>query len=108
MEHAGREVFGLELLDQIATAMYGDSDPSVIYHEEQPVEYIATDEGYTVRLKLPFLEDQAFKLSKFGDELVLELGTRRKHVFLPRFAHFMVLGSHHYEEPWLEVELLRE
>jgi len=108
VEHAGREVFGLELLDQIATAMYGDGDPSVIYHEEQPVEYLSTDKGYTVRLKLPFLEDQAFKLNKFGDELVLELGTRRKHVFLPRFAHFMVLGSYQYSDPWLEVELIRE
>jgi len=106
--HAGREVFGLELLDNIAEAMYGEDDPSVIYHEEQPVEYLSTKEGYTVRIRLPFLEDQSFSLQKFGDELVLELGNRRKHVFLPRFAHFLVLGSHHYEEPWLEVDLHRE
>ncbi len=108
VKHAGREVFGLELLDLIATEMYNQDDPTVIYHEEKPVEYLETPKGYNVRLKLSFLEGQEFNLKKFGDELVLELGNRRKHVFLPRFAHFMTLGSYSYTEPWLEVELLKE
>ena len=107
VEHAGREVFGLELLDEIATAMYHQDDPTIIYHEESPVEYKATDEGYVVRLKLAFLHDQEFNLSKYGDELVLELGNRRKHLFLPRFANFMELGEHQYNDPWLEVNLIR-
>ncbi len=108
VEHAGQEVFGLELLDHIATAMYAQDDPTLIYHEESPVEYQQTDEGYTVKLKLPFLQNSDFKLQKFGDELVIELANRRKHVFLPRFAHFMQMAEYHYEEPWLNINLVRD
>jgi arsenite-transporting ATPase len=108
VEHAGREVFGLELLESIGESLYGETDPTLVFHEENPVEYEEVSTGYTVRMKLPFLQDQEFGLSKFGDELVLELGNRRKHVFLPRFAHFMTLGDYRYHAPWLEVSLLKE
>lgn len=105
--HAGREVFGLDLLDQIAESMYGDGDPAAVFHTENPMVFEETEDGYTARFKLPFLSDNEFSVSKFGDDLVIELGNRRQHVFLPRFAHFMELEEYHYEAPWLVVQLLR-
>ncbi len=106
--HQGGEVFGLDLLEGIADAMYHQDDPTIVYHEESPLEFEERDGGYTVRLRVPFLEGQAFELHKYGDQLVVDLGNRRQHLFLPRFAHFLHLAGHRYESPWLVVDLDRE
>lgn len=107
--HQGGEVFGTELLAGIAESLYEEMDPTAVLHEENPIEFEEQKNGsYLLRLKLSFLEGQDFTLQKFGDELVLELGNRRKHVFLPRFAHFLQLGGYKYESPWLAVELKKD
>jgi arsenite/tail-anchored protein-transporting ATPase len=105
--HQGEEVFGLERLARIGEAMYHDLDPTLIFHNESPYEIKETAHTYEVRLKLPFIGDKDFGLQKFGDELVLSLGNRRKNVFLPRFANFLQLEGHSYENPWLTVRLAK-
>ena len=103
--HQGGEVFGLSLLDGIADSMYHQDDPTLVYHEENPLVIEERKGGYTVKLRVPFLSGQEYSMEKYGDQLVLNLGTRRQHLFLPRFANFMQLGEHHYDDPWLSVEL---
>ncbi len=106
--HQGGEVFGMDLLDGIADAMYAQDDPTIVYHEESPISFEETETGFNARLRLPFLEGAEYNVHKFGDQLVLDLGNRRKHVFLPRFAHFLEMGEHHYKSPWLTVALVRK
>jgi arsenite-transporting ATPase len=103
--HLGEEVFGLERLGRIAKAMYDDLDPTLIFHQEKP--FAVEDKGkyYEIRLKLPLLEEEDFELHKFGDELVIDLGNRRRNLFLPRFANYLELEGHHYDNPWLTVRL---
>lgn len=103
--HQGKEVFGLELLDQIGEAIYKEVDPTLIFHNENPFKVTETDKTYEIQLKLPFLEGENFDLKKFGDELVLDVKNRRKNVFLPRFANFLELQGHEYARGWLKVVL---
>ncbi|RMG71217.1 MAG: ArsA family ATPase [Bacteroidetes bacterium] len=104
--HQGSEVFGLPLLEQIGQQIYGDAgDPTKIYHRESPFEVRETDKQYEIRLKLPFIDSEDFELKKFGDELVIDIGNRRKNIFLPRFANFLQLDHHAFERPWLSVWL---
>ena len=106
--HQGEEVFGLERLERIADALYPDLDPTLVFHQENPFEVTEKDDSYAIRLKLPFIKDGDFELNKFGDELVIDIGNRRKNVFLPRFANFLKLKSHSFEEPWLTIELAKD
>ena len=103
--HQGQEVFGLDLLDAIGDSIYAEEDPSQVFHNESPMDIQDISNGFKIRLKIPFLDQQEFSLNKFGDELIIDLGNRRRNVFLPRFANFLKLESHSYEDQWLEVVL---
>lgn len=106
--HQGEEVFGLDRLQRISDALYEDLDPTLVFHNENPFEVKEKKGAYEIRLKLPFIQDGDFQLKKFGDELVIDIGNRRKNVFLPRFANFLPLKGHSFEKPWLTIELAKD
>ena len=108
VQHKGREVFGLKLLDSIGDAIYLDDDPTTIYYDESPMVITENSAGFEIRLRIPFIGENDFKLNKYGDELVVDLGSRRRNLFLPRFANFLELESFKYNEPWLVVELIKK
>jgi arsenite-transporting ATPase len=104
-QHMGQEVFGLELLDKIGDSLYQKEDPAKIFHRENPFEVRENDQEYMITIHLPFIGNQDFKLDKFGDELVININNRRKSVFLPRFANFLVLSRYNYKENHLTIHL---
>ncbi len=103
--HQGREVFGLELLEDIGAAIYGEEDPAQVFYQESPLVVTETDKNWNLKIKLPLAHEGDFTVKKFGDELVLDLGNRRRNLFLPRFAHFLELESYRFASPWLTVVL---
>ena len=50
---------------------------------EAPFDFVKTDGRYEVRVRLPFAAKGEVGLFKKGDELVVEIGTLRRHVGLP-------------------------
>lgn len=107
VKHQGREVFGTELLDSIGDSLYGDADPSAIMHKDTPFEFIESSKGYYFKTKLPFVTGKEIELKKFGDELVIDLGNRRRSVMLPRFASLLNLEEFRFDPPWLVVSLVK-
>ena len=105
VQHVGQEVFGLELLDKIGRCIYGELDPKKIFHRESPFAVIEEKHHYVISMHLPFIGSSDFKLNKYGDELVINLGGRRKSVFLPRFANYLELDGHEFKDNWLKVKL---
>lgn len=103
--HLGKEVFGLELLNQIGDTLYGEDDPTQIYYQESPFQVEELKNAYELKLRLPFMEDANYEVRKMGDELVIDLNNRRRNVFLPRFAQLMELTRYHYDAPWLTIWL---
>ena len=108
VQHQGREVFGLKLLDSIGDAIYQEDDPTTIYYDESPMVITENSNGFEIKLRIPFIGKNDFKLNKYGDELVVDLGSRRRNIFLPRFANFLELESFKYDEPWLVVQLSKK
>jgi len=79
------EVLGQERLRQLADVLYHkDEDPSAVTQIEKPFTFGKTDGVYHVRLLLPFAVKGEVGLFKKGDELVVEVGTLRRHIGLPR------------------------
>ncbi len=107
-EHIGKEVFGIELLEEISESIYADRDPTEVFYKDKPMQYEEIENGYLLKIKLPFLTSKDLEVKKFGDELVLNVNTKRKNIFLPKFANFMVLKEYRYESPWLQIELIKE
>jgi arsenite-transporting ATPase len=88
-----------------ANNLYKSTKPENVLHNESPYKLEAAQDGYLLKIKLPFLKDKAYKINKYGDEMVLQVGNRRKNIFLPRFVNFYKLTSDTYEPPWLIVTL---
>ena len=106
--HLGEEVFGMELLEQIGETIYKDLDPTGVYHLENPLEVTDIKNGYQVKMKIPFINEEEFTLKKFGDELIINLNNRRKSLFLPKFANYMIMSDYSYDNPWLTIVLKRD
>lgn len=78
------EVLGRERLEELSRSLYGESeDPAAVSRVEAPYSFAKRDEHYEVRLQLPFAAKGDVGLFKKGDELVIEIGTLRRHVGLP-------------------------
>jgi len=78
------EVLGRERLTELANVLYTEKeDPSAIVRTEAPYTFEKINAHYEVRLRLPFAVKGEIGLFKKGDELVIEIGTLRRHIGLP-------------------------
>ncbi|MBI2680019.1 MAG: ArsA family ATPase [Candidatus Solibacter usitatus] len=78
------EVVGKERLQDLAAALYtAREDPAAIRRTEAPFTFAKRNGHYEVRLRLPFAAKGDVGLFKKGDELVVEIGTLRRHIGLP-------------------------
>ncbi len=78
------EVVGLERLSEVATLVYGDADPSQSFHQDTFYEIEQRDGDYILKMKLPFVTKEYVDLFKEEGDLVVRIGSFKRHVFLPR------------------------
>src|ERR1051326_7242078 len=78
------EVLGRERLEELAGALYTPKeDPAAVTRVEAPYTFSKQNSHYEVRLRLPFAVKGEIGLFKKGDELVVQVGTLRRHIGLP-------------------------
>ncbi len=107
VQHQGREVFGLEQLQAISSSLYEEKEAAEVLYLDKPFEVIENENGYFFKTRLPFVGEEEIQLKKFGDELVIDLGNRRRSLMLPRFASFLKLEEYRFQAPWLVVSLVK-
>ena len=100
------EVLGQQRLQEVAKVLYAEGeDPSAVTRTEKPYTFAKRDGTYEVRLRLPFATRGEIGLFKKGDELVVEVGTLRRHIGLPRFMATLMPGRARLENRILTVEM---
>jgi len=100
------EVLGKQRLHELAAALYAEGeDPSAVRQTEKPYVFGKRDGVYEVQLHLPFATKGEIGLFKKGDELVIEIGTLRRHIGLPRSMATLVPARARLENRVLTVEL---
>ena len=100
------EVLGRERLEELARALYATGeDPAAIGRTEAPYTFAKRDGHYEVRLQLPFAAKGEVGLFKKGDELVVEIGTLRRHIGLPTSMAGLSPGRAKLENRILTVEM---
>jgi arsenite-transporting ATPase len=78
------EVLGRERLEDLARVLYAeDEDPAAVTRTERTYTFGKYDGRYEVKVQLPFATKGEVGLFKKGDELVVEIGTFRRHIGLP-------------------------
>ena len=78
------EVLGRDRLEELARSLYAeDDDPAALVRTERPYTFEKMDDRWEVRLDMPFTTKGEIGLFKKADELVVEVGTLRRHIGLP-------------------------
>jgi len=100
------EVLGRERLEELSRALYGNGeDPAAVIRTEAPYTFSKVNDRYEVRLNLPFAAKGEIGLFKKGDELVVEIGTLRRHIGLPTSMAALSPGRAKLENKVLTVEM---
>lgn len=100
------EVLGYERLKELSQTLYGEKeDPAVVTRTEAPYTFAKRDGHYEVRILLPFAAKSEVGLFKKGDELVVEIGTLRRHIGLPTSIAGLSPGKAKLDNRVLTVEM---
>jgi len=83
VEFKSREIVG-ERLFELANEIYGDRDPTEIFHRDKPIKITKEDSTTVMTVKTPFVSKEDLKLFKRGDELVIIAGQWKRIVALPQ------------------------
>jgi arsenite-transporting ATPase len=100
------EVLGQARLEELARVMYAEGeDPAAITRTERPYTFGKQDGHYEIKVLLPFATKGEIGLFKKGDELVVEIGTFRRHIGLPTSMAALTPARARLESRILTVEM---
>ncbi len=88
------EPVGADALAEVATACYGDLDPVGVLHDDPGTTVTASDEGWVLRMALPFASRDDVDLARRGSDLHVRAGSAHRTVPLPaRLRRCTVTGA---------------
>ncbi len=79
-----REVVGVPMLSQLGAALYGETDPTVHFYRGRPYSVTRDDGEFILAVELPFAMKEEISLTRHADELLIEVGSWRRNLVLPR------------------------
>jgi arsenite/tail-anchored protein-transporting ATPase len=81
--YRSHEILGIKQLDELATTIFGDQDPTQVFHRGPIQEIIPNGDIYILRLPLPHVEMDKVVMTKKGDEMIIEIGNFKRDITLP-------------------------
>jgi arsenite-transporting ATPase len=97
------EILGYERLKSLAGQIYGQSNPLEKFFIGQPYDLTKEDGVYCLKLKIPFAGKDHVELNKVSDELIVRIGSFKKHLMLPRQVAASKSVKARMEEDYLNV-----
>ena len=79
-----REMLGIDGLAELGRALFGDDDPTSFFYRGRPYQVRMEDGATFLDVALPFTSREEVGVSRSGDELVLQVGSWRRTLVLPR------------------------
>jgi arsenite-transporting ATPase len=80
----GQEILGYDRLRSMAKQLYGGRNPLDRFYKGKPYQLKKVNGKYRLILKLPFIDKENVQLNKVSDELIIRIGSFKKHMLLPR------------------------
>ena len=100
------EIVGMNGLSELASHVYQPTeDPSLVTRTEPPYSFHKEDGRNEVRVRLPFAAKGDVGLFKKNDELVVQIGTLRRHIGLPVSMAALSPGKARLENQLLTIEM---
>src|SRR5438874_3562680 len=77
------EILGISQLSKLAEVIFGEQDPTQVFHRGPIQEVIHQGDTYVLRLPLPHVEMDKVLMTKKGDEMIVESGNLKRDITLP-------------------------
>jgi len=85
---------GTELLEVFAERVFGQTDPTLVLHQDRPIEVKREGKTHALYVRLPYAEKDKIQVWTRGDELVIQVDNQRRRLILPRtLASRRLLGA---------------
>jgi arsenite-transporting ATPase len=98
-----REMVGIPLLEEMGTEVYGDRDAiSILYHDD-PIRVRKREDGYVLRMRLPFVSRDDMDIHRRGEELVVRVGSYKRNLILPQSLKRMSVREANFAGDHLEI-----
>jgi len=81
--YAPHEIVGLPALQELASKIFGDRDPTEVFYKGKLQQVVKDGNEYLLRLPLPHVELDKVIMTRKGDELYVEIGNFKRAVTLP-------------------------
>ena len=78
------EVLGFDSLKALADQIYKERNPLERFFDGEPYSFVKVNGKYQLRVKLPFIGKGDVELNKISDELIIRVGSFKRHILLPR------------------------
>ncbi len=106
--HAKDELVGIKGLEWIAQNLYGEKDPTEVFHRESPYLFEENNGRVILKIKIPYGDKENLELLKAGEEIIVRLGNVKSHILLPRKLKNYYPVSARWRGGYLAIELERE
>ena len=103
------ELLGWDKLDQLATNLYGDTDPSQLYSDRSPLRFESQGNEYRIVMDLPFTEKSDIQLYKAKDDsVIVHVGSQKRNVSLPDTLKKMKMTGAEMKDQKLIIKFTKE
>lgn len=79
-----REMVGLEQLEKLGRDIFGRKDPAAILTDRRPIVLGQEDGKRFIRIFLPHCDPKEIDMWVKGEELIIQAGSFKRHILLPR------------------------
>ena len=98
------EIVGVAPLERVGETLFSSEDPTSIYHTGRSYTFQKVDDGYNLLMPLPFVTKSDIDLQQVGDELVIQVGSQKRALILPRALIGMRILGAKLEDDVLKVQ----
>lgn len=101
------EMIGTDLLSELASEIYGSSDPAEILHSDEPMQIRREGDQMALRIRLPYAEGR-LDLSRRGEELIVTVGSYRRNIHLPASLRRREVADAAFDGPVLKIRFSKD
>jgi arsenite-transporting ATPase len=88
------EVIGTARLQDLGLLLYGDADPSQCYISSPAYTFTKEGRDYRLEVAMPFVQKEEIDLTRQAEDLIIRVGSFKRHVPLPRtLANMKTAGA---------------
>jgi arsenite-transporting ATPase len=103
-----REVVGIDMLRRTSEEIFQNTDPTQIFYRGKTHSFSKDDGYYVLSFEFPDTRKEEISLIKNNDELIIQVGTYRRNITLPKSLANLAVQEARFEDGELLVKFVTD